>query len=238
MTTVSLPLSFRESYQKLSGFSDIGLSQPYSINCLGCFPWAGNSELRCAKSSLVHLVETTAKTLKLPYVAVERADTSQRVAVGRTSIEPEQFPLIYHAQLIGTLLVAPRSPGESLNAADRFVLENAARQASHIVYTARLADDLQESRHRIVTAREEERRRLRRDLHDGLGPSLATLTLQAEAARDWLPIKPGKSEALLGEIVTGTQTALADIRRVVYVLRPPALDDLGLVSAIKEQAAH
>ena len=198
----------------------------------------GLDRMLSPETALAHLVETTATTLKLPYVAVERADTSQQVTYGRSSSGSERFPLIYHAQLIGELLVAPRSRGESLNAADRLVLENVARQASNVVVTARLAADLQESRQRIVTAREEERRRLRRDLHDGLGPALATLTLQAEAARDWLRLDPERSEALLGEIVTGTQTTLADIRRVVYALRPPALDDLGLLSAIKEQAVH
>ena len=118
------------------------------------------------------------------------------------------------------------------------MLENVARQAGSVVHAARLSADLQVSRQRIVTAREEERRRLRRDLHDGLGPTLATLTLQAEAARDLMTTDPDKSRALLDEIITGLQTALADIRRVVYALRPPALDDLGLISAINVQATQ
>ena len=187
-------------------------------------------------AALLHLVETTAKTLRLPYVAVERVDTSERVAVGSLRGVPMSFPLVYQAQVIGSLLAASRSPGEALNAADRLVLENVARQASAIVHAARLTRDLQTSRQEILTTREEERRRLRRDLHDGLGPALATLTLQAEAAREWLPTNPGKSSALLGEIVTGSQNTLAEIRRIVYALRPPALDDLGLLSAVQEQA--
>lgn len=187
-------------------------------------------------AALLHLVETTAKTLRLPYVAVERVNTYERVAVGNPRGEPISFPLVYHAQIIGSLLAASRSPGESLNAADRLVLENVARQASAIVHAARLTQDLQASRQEILTTREEERRRLRRDLHDGLGPALATLTLQAEAAREWLPTNPDKSNALLDEIITGSQTTLAEIRRIVYALRPPALDDLGLLSAVHEQA--
>ncbi len=187
-------------------------------------------------AALLHLVEMTARTLRLPYVAVERADTSERVAAGSLRGEPVGFPLIYQAQVIGSLLAASRSPGEPLNAADRLVLEGAARQASAVVHAARLTHDLQASRQEILTTREEERRRLRRDLHDGLGPALATLTLQAEAAREWLPTNPVKSDALLGEIIAGSQTTLAEIRRIVYALRPPALDDLGLISAIREQA--
>jgi signal transduction histidine kinase len=153
-------------------------------------------------------------------------------------VEPERFPLIYHAQDVGTLLAAPRSPRESLNAADQLVLENVARQVSNIVHVSILAHDLQQSRQQILTTREEERRRFRRDLHDGLGPALATLTLQAEAAREWLSIDPDRSDKLLQEIISSSQNTLADIRRIVYDLRPPALDDLGLIPAIQEQAAR
>lgn len=187
-------------------------------------------------AALRYLVETTAKTLRLPYIAIERDDANETVAVGRLRGEPVRFPLVYQAQEIGTLLATPRSPGEGLNAADRLVLEGVARQASGVVHAARLTHDLQASRQEILTTREEERRRLRRDLHDGLGPALATLTLQAEAAREWLPTNPEKSASLLGEIITGSQATLAEIRRIVYALRPPALDDLGLLSAVHEQA--
>src|SRR5262249_40476028 len=150
------------------------------------------------------------------------------------------FPLIYHYQLemIGQLVVAPRAPGETFSVAERQLLENVAYLAAAAIHTIRLTADLQRSREHLVTAREEERRRLRRDVHDGLGPALAILSLQAETARDLVHTDPQKSEALLNEVVAGTQAAIADIRRVVYALRPPALDDLGLVSALKEQAAQ
>lgn len=187
-------------------------------------------------AALLHLVEMTAATLRLPYVGIERADTTERVAVGNLRDEPVRFPLVYQGQIIGGLIASSRSPGETLNAADRLVLEGVARQASAVVHAARLTHDLQVSRQEILTTREEERRRLRRDLHDGLGPALATLTLQAEAAREWLSTNPDKSNALLGEIIAGSQSTLAEIRRIVYALRPPALDDLGLLSAIQEQA--
>lgn len=101
----------------------------------------------------------------------------------------------------------------------------------------RLTADLQRSRERLVNAREEERRRLRRDLHDGLGPQLATLTLKLGAARNLLSQEePQAADALLAGRKTQTQEAISDIRRLVYDLRPPALDELGLVPAIREQA--
>ena len=95
---------------------------------------------------------------------------------------------------------------------------------------------LQRSRERLVTAREEERRRLRRDLHDGLGPTLAAQTLKVGSARALYQRDAVAADVLLAELETDMQTALTDIRRLAYDLRPPALDDLGLVGAIREDA--
>jgi signal transduction histidine kinase len=102
----------------------------------------------------------------------------------------------------------------------------------------RLATDLQRSRERLVTAREEERRRLRRDLHDGLGPTLAALNLQAGIVRNLITTDPAAADALVGEWRTELHAAIANIRRFVYELRPPALDELGLIGAIREAAAQ
>jgi signal transduction histidine kinase len=104
--------------------------------------------------------------------------------------------------------------------------------AAHNVH---LNADLRQSREQLVAAREEERRRLRRDLHDGLGPQLASQTLTLTAARQLLRADPAAADALLAQAVGHAQDAITDIRRVVYGLRPPALDDLGLASALREQ---
>jgi two-component system NarL family sensor kinase len=116
------------------------------------------------------------------------------------------------------------------------LLEDLARQAEVAVHAVRLTDDLQRSRERLVATREEERRRLRRDLHDGLGPTLASLALRLDAARKLVRIKPGDAEQLLVRMKDQTQDTVGDVRRLVYGLRPPALDDLGLVAAILQQA--
>jgi signal transduction histidine kinase len=100
----------------------------------------------------------------------------------------------------------------------------------------RLTADLQRSRQRLVSAREEERRRLRRDLHDGLGPTLAALGLKLETARNRLRPDP-QADALLADLAERTQAAVADIRRLVYALRPQALDELGLVGALRQVAS-
>ena len=100
----------------------------------------------------------------------------------------------------------------------------------------RLTADLQRSRRRLVAAREEERRRLRRDLHDGLGAQLAGLTVQTGVLRGLIPRDPEAAEALAGELRGELRTAIADIRRLVHGLRPPALDELGLTGALQRLA--
>jgi signal transduction histidine kinase len=113
-----------------------------------------------------------------------------------------------------------------------------AVQAMHLTAELRqLTADLQQSRTQLITAREEERRRLRRDLHDGLGPTLASLTFKIDAARNLLTQDSQRADRLLEEVRHQTQETLAQIRRLVYNLRPPALDELGLLSALREQAA-
>jgi two-component system NarL family sensor kinase len=116
------------------------------------------------------------------------------------------------------------------------LLDDLARQAAAALYAVRLNVDLQRSRERLVMAREEERRRLRRDLHDGLGPTLAALGLKVETARNRLG-PDSAADALLADLATRTQVAVADIRRLVYGLRPPALDELGLVGALRQLLA-
>jgi signal transduction histidine kinase len=133
-------------------------------------------------------------------------------------------------------VLSPRAPGEGFSDADRTLLEDLARQAEVAVHAVRLTADLQSSRERLVATREEERRRLRRDLHDGLGAQLAGLNVQAGALRRLIPTDPDAAEEVVVELREELRSAIADIRRLVYDLRPPALDDLGLVEALRRLA--
>ncbi len=133
-------------------------------------------------------------------------------------------------------MVAPRSPGEAFSPADERLLEDLARQAGGAAHAVRLNADLQRSRERLVTAREEERRRLRRDLHDGLGAQLAGLNVQAGVLRNLIPRDPAAADELVVELRGELRAAIADIRRLVHDLRPPALDELGLESALRRLA--
>lgn len=185
---------------------------------------------------LPSIVQTVREALKLPYAAIAvRRDEGYTVtaASGPPAPDPLRLPLTYQGEEVGELLLGRRSGEETFSPADRLLFQDLARQAGVAVHAVRLTFDLQRARERLVTAREEERRRLRRDLHDGLGPRLASLTLRLETARDRLERDP-EAAALLADLAERTRQAVADVRRLVYGLRPPALDDLGLVSALRE----
>ena len=189
---------------------------------------------------LATIVDTVRDALKLPYVALilDHEGTATRAAsVGTPVPDPLSLPLSYQGAPIGQLLLGPRSLGEAFGPADLRLVDLLARQAGVAAYAVRLTADLQRSRERLVLAREEERRRLRNDLHDGLGPQLAGLTLKIQTARLRLGRDP-LADTLLTELIGQTQAAVADIRRVVYDLRPPSLDELGLLSALREGAAQ
>jgi len=185
------------------------------------------------------VVETIAQALKLPYAAILLQDgNGYRTAAsyGSPRGESETLPLIYQREEIGQLVLSPRAPGEGFSDADRDLLEDLARQAEVAVHAVRLTADLQSSRERLVATREEERRRLRRDLHDGLGAQLAGLNVQAGALRRLIPRDPDAAEEVVVELREELRTAISDIRRLVYDLRPPALDDLGLAEALRRLA--
>ncbi len=186
------------------------------------------------------VVETIAQALKLPYVAIALKQDDE-LAVAAASGHPVGgdwfcLPLVYQGEAVGELHLAPRAPGESFTPADSRLLADLARQAEVAVHTVRLTTDLQRARERLVTAREEERRRLRRDLHDWLGPQLASHTLALDAACRLLERDPQAAAALLNDLKVQSQSSIKGIRRLVYNLRPPALDDLGLVPALRELA--
>lgn len=183
------------------------------------------------------LVETIARTLKLPYVAITGQLGAPLASFGKAAANAQPFALIYQGATIGQLLAAPRSADETFTAAETRLLRNIARQAGTAVHAQQLTADLQQARRQIVSSREEERRRLRRDLHDGLGPQLATLAIKASTAQNLLHTKPDAAAQLLAEVKAESQSAVREIRRVVDDLRPSVLDQLGLASAVQEFAA-
>src|SRR5215216_3688706 len=185
------------------------------------------------------IVGIVREALKLPYAAIlleEGEGYRSAASYGSPRGESETLPLVYQREEIGQLVLSPRAPGEGFSDADRDLLEDLARQAEVAVHAVRLTADLQSSRERLVATREEERRRLRRDLHDGIGPTLTGLALQLNAVRKLVRGKPADAEETLERLERRTEDTLAEMRRLIYGLRPPALDDLGLIPSIYQQA--
>lgn len=192
-------------------------------------------------SVLGTIVDSVAEALRLPAVGIEfREGPAWVVAARYGSPGPgaAAFPMVYQGETVGRLLAEPRARGEPFSGADVRLLRDLARSAGVAAHAVRVSVDLRRSRAALVTAREEERRRLRRDLHDGLGPTLAGVTLGLHAARETLSRGLDGTEALLAGLESQVEDAVRDIRRLVYGLRPPALDEVGLVRALRQQAEH
>ncbi|WTW98410.1 histidine kinase [Streptomycetaceae bacterium NBC_01309] len=112
-----------------------------------------------------------------------------------------------------------------------------AAPLTQALHAARLSEQLRVSRGLVVTALEEERRRMRRDLHDGLGPTLTGIAYSADAAANLITTDPERAAETLRGLRADTGDAISEIRRIVYGLRPRALDELGLVDAIRQRVA-
>lgn len=180
------------------------------------------------------LATLIASAVTLPFVEVTTPHGEDQVFGEQVpGTQPVTVPLLYRGESLGHLRVGPRRRGTSLSPADLRLVTDLAGQVATAVFAQRAARDVLESRAQLVTAREEERRRIRRDLHDGLGPTLAALQLQLTAAHRLLPAQPNRAAELVVELLADVRATTGDIRRLVYDLRPPLLDELGVIGAIR-----
>jgi two-component system NarL family sensor kinase len=175
------------------------------------------------------------EALTLPY-AVLRVAGETVASSGVSTTSTTTVPLSLGPDAVGELEVGLRPGDVALSRDDEHVLALVAPLLALTARSGALAAALQESREQSVTAIEEERRRLRRDLHDGLGPRLSGIAFTADAARNSVRSDPATAEHLLARLRAETSTAIEEIRGLVYAMRPPALDELGLVRAIRQEA--
>jgi signal transduction histidine kinase len=182
------------------------------------------------------VLEALCRVMHYPAAAIV-VDTGEIARSGELSANRQAIALLSGDQRIGELVVGLRSGERRLDVADERLLSLLAAPLGVAVQARQLADELQVSRERVISGREEERRRIRRDLHDGLGPVLTGVVLNADAALRLLETDQGRSAELLASLRDQTMGAIEEIRRLAYDLRPPVLDGMGLLGALREHAA-
>ncbi|WNR44029.1 GAF domain-containing sensor histidine kinase [Paenibacillus roseipurpureus] len=193
------------------------------------------------------VVRTVKEALRLPYTAIYAGVGGQQTLVasaGSQLHEQHVMPIIHRGVELGTLHIASRSAGEVFTADDNKFLDVLLRQAGPIVENWHmtqgmklLAQDLQESREKLVLAREEERLQIRKNLHDDLAPKLAALALNAATAQIYVEKQPDVAIEMLADLRKVIRSTVDEIRTLVHDLRPPTLDELGLLGAIQERIA-
>lgn len=197
--------------------------------------------------TLATVARIVAQGVQSPYVCItlQRVDIDdydvvaeyRHAATFDEDVEPLAVPLTHRDEIVGHLQVWPRDSAAGGYTPDECdMLANLAERAAPSAHMIRITRDLQRAREHLVLAREEERRRLRRNLHDSIGPTLSALSLKAGAVRNTIRRDAALAETQMNELRDQIKQVIAEIRRVVYDLRPPALDELGMLPAIREQA--
>jgi two-component system, NarL family, sensor kinase len=213
--------------------------------------WGRKIDIVDLVTGLGHRMRTSLDASEVPRVVCEEIVTALRLRMARLELVTSAgvrslaqvgdgsvaatFELWHRGDRVGSLVVGPPERRPTLEETASQALASLADQVAPVVAALWLDEQLLRSREQLVTAREEERSRLSRELHDNVGPTLAGIRLQLEAARSALPAD-FTGGPLMDRAVQGLQEALQTLRRVVHDLRPPELDALGLPGALRELA--
>lgn len=182
------------------------------------------------------IVATIAHLLKLPYVNVELMDGDiphSAAVYGHEVKDTVLFPLIYQNKAVGSLIVGTRTPEQPFTNADMRLLETISWQVAALAHILLLNADLQRSREHLVQVADRERQRLQRDLHDGLGTELSAQMLKIGTAKAHIHQNPDRADELLTDVEHKLIGAVGEVRRLIHNLRPPVLDQLGLIKSIE-----
>jgi signal transduction histidine kinase len=180
------------------------------------------------------MVTELADLLRLPYLEVMDLHGEVVCRAGHAIAGPaEELAVTAYGAPVGQM----RWASTPLGSTDRRLLVAVSRQLGEGLHATALVTALRDTQERLVVTREEERKRLRRDLHDGLGPSLAALAMEVDSLRNRLPaLRHEQTDSELLALRQGIQHTILEVRRVVEGLRPPALDELGLSGAVDQLA--
>jgi signal transduction histidine kinase len=182
------------------------------------------------------MLEAVAVSVGSSYAAVCDEHGKVVSAVGVPLPGMMELPLRHRGEPIGSVTVGPRRNEPGVTAADARLLEALAPHLAVVIRAQRLTEDLTRERERVVAATQAERERLRRDLHDGLGPSLSGIALGLEAADQALRRDPEVAQELIARTRAEAVGAVLEIHRVIDGLRPSLLDRHGLASAVRATA--
>ena len=191
---------------------------------------------------LLDIVSTVAGVLKLPYVAVEVWDDRREVIAvklhGDMMPNAEAFDLVHGSEVVGRLVVATDTPEAGLRAGDRLLLEDLSSQLAVAAYALRQTAALERARQKLVTQREEDRARLRRDHHDGVKPAISGVICEidailnmCEAAGSTRPLEQITHQA--ASVKRKVARIRADLRRMIDNQGPRSVDELGLAGAVR-----
>jgi two-component system NarL family sensor kinase len=192
---------------------------------------------RLAGDDLGGVADALRESLRLSYVAVERKDASI-VESGEQAATLQTWPLSYDAEPLGRLFVGPRHGERQLSRSDQKIIDLVATPLAIVLHAQALTEDLKVSRERVIDAAEEERNRLRRELHDSLGPLLTGAAFKADGIALAAQNRPERAESLAIELADQLRQSVEGVRQLAYGLRPAALDELGLVGALREEGSR
>lgn len=188
-------------------------------------------------AALAAAVLSLQESLRLPWAAVyDKAGELVAASGERPSwaASVAEWELLHLGQSCGVLVLCRRSPRERFTSADERLIGAFLSPIASSLASRRFVEDLRESRERLVLAQEEERHRLRRDIHDGLGPMLAAVAMHADVAMLRLDRTPEALRETLSRLRSTATDAMTDVRRIIEDLRPAALTELGLRDALDE----
>ena len=197
------------------------------------------SHLRLAETTddlLRGLAADIGAAMRLESVTVSLPDR-EPVVWGMPGAHPVRVPLAHRGEPVGELTVTLPG-GESLGSRGEQTLNDLATVVATAAAVTRAASDVDDARARLSRARLEERRVIRREIHDGLGPSLAGLRLGLQGARNLMATDPPAAAALLTTLQSELDQRVSDVRTLSHHLLPPVLDELGLAAALSELAAR
>lgn len=192
---------------------------------------------RLAGDDLGGVADALRESLRLSYVAVQTADGSM-IESGEMTTTLQNWPLEYDGKKVGNLVVCPRQGERRLSRADQKVIDLLAAPLAIVMHAQLLTEDLKASRERVIDAAEEERTRLRRELHDSLGPLLTGAAFKADSIALAAQNRPERAESLAIDLADQLRQSVEAVRQLAYGLRPAALDELGLVGALREEGSR